>query len=48
MVEWLLSINPVNIIVAVWAVGFTALGLSIAFDLFHCHKNIKKIKGNAE
>lgn len=48
MVDWLLSINPVIIIVAVWAVSFAALGLSIVFDLFRCHKNIKKIKGSAK
>lgn len=48
MIEWLLSINPIVLIFTVWAVGFAALGLSIICDLFQCHKNIKKIKGNDE
>lgn len=48
MVEWASTVNPVNVIVLVWAISFVALGFSIAFDLCQCHKNIKELKGNDE
>jgi hypothetical protein len=44
MVESLGNIEPITVIFILWAASFIALGISVAFDLTRCHKNLKELK----